>query len=294
MGGQGRAAGVEGVGVAGQVGSGGQGGRHSGLVGDLEPGLAEPLHPSPQVSGWRAAARTARTPCASRASPASTTSTRTTTGASLAPSATSVSTSPARTAPTPCSLAGPAAGLAPNHSGTCSTGGPWGPQSTWSRVEHMLATWPVGPRSRGSCHRLEGGWEGGPGLSPGCDQEGHGAWGLERTRSQPPGVEGASGLGEGALDPQPRPPGPRLYPPGSGSETKQKCTEKQDTVCSCRPGTQPQDGFKRGSGERGQVQAPAGAPGTLERARPPCHTQSSPPQYPSQAWPGAPPLMSHA
>ncbi|ELK19559.1 Tumor necrosis factor receptor superfamily member 18 [Pteropus alecto] len=34
----------------------------------------------------------------------------------------------------------------------------------------------------------------------------------------------------------------------SGSETKQMCTAKQDTICRCRPGTQPQDGFKHGSG----------------------------------------------
>ncbi|XP_039732728.1 tumor necrosis factor receptor superfamily member 4 [Pteropus medius] len=33
----------------------------------------------------------------------------------------------------------------------------------------------------------------------------------------------------------------------SGSETKQMCTAKQDTICRCRPGTQPQDGFKHGS-----------------------------------------------
>ncbi|XP_047646983.1 tumor necrosis factor receptor superfamily member 4 [Phacochoerus africanus] len=34
----------------------------------------------------------------------------------------------------------------------------------------------------------------------------------------------------------------------SGSEVKQRCTNTTDTVCGCRPGTQPQDGFgyKRG------------------------------------------------
>ncbi|XP_047418041.1 tumor necrosis factor receptor superfamily member 4 isoform X18 [Sciurus carolinensis] len=35
-------------------------------------------------------------------------------------------------------------------------------------------------------------------------------------------------------------------PPGSGSELKKKCTPTQDTVCSCRPGTQPLGGFKHG------------------------------------------------
>ncbi|EHB00423.1 Tumor necrosis factor receptor superfamily member 4 [Heterocephalus glaber] len=32
----------------------------------------------------------------------------------------------------------------------------------------------------------------------------------------------------------------------SGSEVKQNCTPTQDTVCHCRPGTQPLDGFKHG------------------------------------------------
>ncbi|XP_008576382.1 PREDICTED: tumor necrosis factor receptor superfamily member 4 [Galeopterus variegatus] len=32
----------------------------------------------------------------------------------------------------------------------------------------------------------------------------------------------------------------------SGSEPKQTCTATQDTVCHCRPGTQPLDGYKRG------------------------------------------------
>ncbi|XP_032274750.1 tumor necrosis factor receptor superfamily member 4 [Halichoerus grypus] len=32
----------------------------------------------------------------------------------------------------------------------------------------------------------------------------------------------------------------------SGSELKRRCTPTQDTVCSCKPGTEPQDGFKRG------------------------------------------------
>nr|XP_027803513.1 tumor necrosis factor receptor superfamily member 4 isoform X3 [Marmota flaviventris] len=32
----------------------------------------------------------------------------------------------------------------------------------------------------------------------------------------------------------------------SGSELKKKCTPTQDTVCRCRPGTQPLDGFKPG------------------------------------------------
>nr|XP_025712938.1 tumor necrosis factor receptor superfamily member 4 isoform X1 [Callorhinus ursinus] len=32
----------------------------------------------------------------------------------------------------------------------------------------------------------------------------------------------------------------------SGSEPKRRCTPTQDTVCSCKPGTEPQDGFKRG------------------------------------------------
>ncbi|KAK1340617.1 hypothetical protein QTO34_019188 [Cnephaeus nilssonii] len=34
----------------------------------------------------------------------------------------------------------------------------------------------------------------------------------------------------------------------SGSETKRACTPTSDTVCSCRPGTQPHGGFKRGVG----------------------------------------------
>ncbi|KAL2773490.1 tumor necrosis factor receptor superfamily member 4 precursor [Daubentonia madagascariensis] len=32
----------------------------------------------------------------------------------------------------------------------------------------------------------------------------------------------------------------------SGSEPKQRCTATQDTVCRCRPGTQPLGGYKRG------------------------------------------------
>uniref|UniRef100_A0ABI7Z927 TNFR-Cys domain-containing protein n=1 Tax=Felis catus TaxID=9685 RepID=A0ABI7Z927_FELCA len=32
----------------------------------------------------------------------------------------------------------------------------------------------------------------------------------------------------------------------SGSEPKQRCTPTQDTVCRCRPGTEPQDGYDRG------------------------------------------------
>ncbi|XP_054577391.1 tumor necrosis factor receptor superfamily member 4 [Eptesicus fuscus] len=32
----------------------------------------------------------------------------------------------------------------------------------------------------------------------------------------------------------------------SGSETKRACTPTSDTVCSCRPGTQPHGGFKQG------------------------------------------------
>uniref|UniRef100_G1P6Z2 TNF receptor superfamily member 4 n=1 Tax=Myotis lucifugus TaxID=59463 RepID=G1P6Z2_MYOLU len=32
----------------------------------------------------------------------------------------------------------------------------------------------------------------------------------------------------------------------SGSETKRACTTTNDTLCSCRPGTQPHGGFKRG------------------------------------------------
>ncbi|XP_047417919.1 tumor necrosis factor receptor superfamily member 4 isoform X3 [Sciurus carolinensis] len=45
-------------------------------------------------------------------------------------------------------------------------------------------------------------------------------------------------------------------PPGSGSELKKKCTPTQDTVCSCRPGTQPLGGFKHGVGVTSRVGLP--------------------------------------
>uniref|UniRef100_A0A8C0PXQ5 Tumor necrosis factor receptor superfamily member 4 n=1 Tax=Canis lupus familiaris TaxID=9615 RepID=A0A8C0PXQ5_CANLF len=32
----------------------------------------------------------------------------------------------------------------------------------------------------------------------------------------------------------------------SGSEPKRRCTPTQDTICSCKPGTEPRDGYKRG------------------------------------------------
>ncbi|XP_025283361.2 tumor necrosis factor receptor superfamily member 4 isoform X3 [Canis lupus baileyi] len=35
----------------------------------------------------------------------------------------------------------------------------------------------------------------------------------------------------------------------SGSEPKRRCTPTQDTICSCKPGTEPRDGYKRGVGE---------------------------------------------
>ncbi|XP_014306690.2 tumor necrosis factor receptor superfamily member 4-like [Myotis lucifugus] len=55
---------------------------------------------------------------------------------------------------------------------------------------------------------------------------------------------GTAGLREGlwALAGPAAPP----VPPGSGSETKRACTTTNDTLCSCRPGTQPHGGFKRG------------------------------------------------
>ncbi|VTJ67036.1 Hypothetical predicted protein [Marmota monax] len=69
-----------------------------------------------------------------------------------------------------------------------------------------------------------------------------GGWGREPERPQGPH--------QGLPPPQPPP-----APPGSGSELKKKCTPTQDTVCRCRPGTQPLDGFKPGVGE------PCGGPG---------------------------------
>ncbi|KAG8505524.1 Tumor necrosis factor receptor superfamily member 4 [Galemys pyrenaicus] len=41
-------------------------------------------------------------------------------------------------------------------------------------------------------------------------------------------------------------PLPVTWAAGSGSETKKHCTPKQDTVCVCKAGTQPQAGYKQG------------------------------------------------
>ncbi|XP_054439535.1 tumor necrosis factor receptor superfamily member 4 [Pteronotus mesoamericanus] len=53
----------------------------------------------------------------------------------------------------------------------------------------------------------------------------------------------------------------------SGSEIKRMCTATNDTVCSCRPGTQPRGGFKRGVD---CAPCPAGhfSPGDNEACRP--------------------------
>ena len=119
----------------------------------------------------------------------------------------------------------------------------------------------------GSCG-LEGGQEGrpdchralpGPRGQEGCSLEGL------------PGVQGAAGQGEEASGPQPGPAAHQPHPAGSGSEIRRICTATNDTVCSCRPGTQPRGGFKRGVGE----------PGARVCPRPPCHMLSPPPQHSS-------------
>ncbi|XP_005404305.1 PREDICTED: tumor necrosis factor receptor superfamily member 4 isoform X2 [Chinchilla lanigera] len=75
----------------------------------------------------------------------------------------------------------------------------------------------------------------------------------------------------------------------SGSEVKQNCTATQDTVCHCRPGTQPLDGFKHGvvsllSTPHGVSTQPCGphlsscsvqAPGTIRQLRVRCLLQTA-------------------
>lgn len=141
------------------------------------------------------------------------------------------------------------------------------------RQEHVPNGWPWqatragSERHRGSCCGPDGGLKGGQ-SHPGWASHGprgqkeRGIQALERARSPVSPARRRGGCWSGS----PRPPSSSLHssprlcrpwpppltpPPGSGSEPKQRCTPTQDTVCGCKPGTEPQDGFKRGVGEPG-------------------------------------------
>lgn len=136
------------------------------------------------------------------------------------------------------------------------------------RQEHVPNGWPWqatragSERHRGSCCGPDGGLKGGQ-SHPGWASHGprgqkeRGIQALERARSPVSPARRRGGCWSGS----PRPPSSSLHssprlcrpwpppltpPPGSGSEPKQRCTPTQDTVCGCKPGTEPQDGFKRG------------------------------------------------